>query len=238
MAVLTVLPDEGALAERAVERFVTVVEESIRARGHAIVCLTGGNTPRAMYERLASESWQQRVEWDRVRLYWGDERHVPPDDRESNYKMARDTLVMHVPIPAAHVHRIRGELPAEEAAALYERALPDHFDLMLLGVGEDAHIASIFPGSPVLAERTRGVAAVWAPHLKAYRITLTPPALLDSHHIVLLVAGEKKADAVAAAFEKPTDARRYPVHLLREAEERVEWFIDRAAARALSSPPE
>jgi 6-phosphogluconolactonase len=191
-----------------------------------------------MYEVLASEPGQRRVEWDRVHLYWGDERHVPPDDRDSNYKMARDTLVMHVPIPAAHVHRIRGERPAEEAAAEYERELPGRFDLTLLGLGEDAHIASIFPGSPLVDERARRAAAVWVPHLKTYRITLTPPALLDSRRLLVLVSGAAKASAVAAAFEKPSNPGRYPVHLLREADnQRVEWFIDRAAARALSSPP-
>ncbi len=236
MAMLTIAENEFALADRAAERFTEIVAEAVGAHGAAIVSLTGGTTPKRMYELLATEPWRGRLPWDRIQLYWGDERHVPPDHRESNYGMARDALVRHVPIPASHVHRIRGELRPDEAARLYERELPDRFDLMLLGLGVDAHIASIFPDSPVVEERRRGVAAPWVSHLKAYRITLTPPALLGSAHIVLIVAGAAKAPAVAAAIEKPPDPARYPVHVLRPAGDLVEWFIDRAAARDVSSP--
>jgi 6-phosphogluconolactonase len=134
------------------------------------------------------------------------------------------------------VHRMRGELPPGEAADLYERELPDRFDLMLLGLGEDAHIASIFPGSALVSERRRRVMAVWVPHLRSYRITLTQPALLAADRIVMLVAGSKKAPAVAAAIDAPSDPARVPAHLLRDAGDRVQWFIDRAAARDVSSP--
>lgn len=236
MALLTIADDERALAERAAERFVDVVNEAVRAHGAARVSLTGGSTPRRLYELLGSEPWRSRVAWDRTHLYWGDERNVPPDEKDSNYGMARDALIAHVPIPISHVHRMRGELPAEEAATRYERELPERFDLMLLGMGEDAHIASIFPGSPVVHERQRQVAAPWVPHLDAHRITLTPPALLNSSHILMLVAGPQKAPAVAAALERPPDPDRYPAHLVRDAGDRVEWFIDRAAAREISSP--
>jgi len=157
--------------------------------------------------------------------------------------MAHDALVAKVPIPSEQVHRIRGELEAEDAARAYELELADAFrgagrtdqtfDLMLLGVGEDAHIASIFPGSPVLDERTRRVAAPWVSHLNAYRITLTPPALLDARRIVLLVEGPTKAEAVAAAIEGPPDVVRWPAQLLRAADDRVEWLIDRPAAQGL-----
>jgi 6-phosphogluconolactonase len=235
VALLTIAPDEQSLAERVAERFVSLAAESVRARGAGLICLTGGKTPRRMYELLASDPWAARLEWDRIHLYWSDERHVPPDDPESNYGMTRDALVTRVPIPAAHVHRIRGELAPDDAAAACERDLPDRFDLMLLGMGGDAHIASLFPGSALVAERRVRVAAVWVPHLEAYRITLTPPALLASGHILMLVAGADKAPAVAAAFDRATDVARYPVHLLREAGNRVEWFIDRAAARDVSS---
>jgi 6-phosphogluconolactonase len=235
LAVLNVVADENTLAERVAARFVDVVRDAVRARGVALVCLTGGATARKPYEALASDPWRTRVEWDHVQVYWGDERHVPPDHKDSNYGMARDALLMHVPIPAANVHRIRGELPPDEAARQYERGLPDRFDLLLLGVGEDAHIASIFPRTPVVNEQQRRVCAVWAAHLKAYRITLTPTALLSGAHIVVIVASAAKAPAVAAALEKTPDPVQYPVHLLRAADDRVEWFIDRAAARGLTS---
>jgi 6-phosphogluconolactonase len=233
---LTILEDGRALAGRAAERFAALVDGAVRSSGAARVSLTGGTTPKGTYELLASAPWSSTIPWDRVHLYWGDERHVPPDHKNSNYGMARDALVMRVAIPAAQVHRMRGELPPEEAARLYERELPHRFDLVLLGLGEDTHIASIFPGSPVVQEMKRRVAAPWVPQLKAYRITLTPPALLNTSHIVMIVAGAGKAAAIAAALEAPADPARHPAHLLRAAGDRVEWLIDRAAARALSSP--
>jgi 6-phosphogluconolactonase len=234
VAVLTIVEDERALAHEGAERFTAIVREAVRGRGRAIVSLTGGSTPRKMYEALARDAAQ--VPWQDVHLFWGDERAVPPDHKDSNYGMARDALIAHVPIPGEHVHRMRGELPADEAAGRYEEELTGTFDLMLLGLGEDAHIASIFPGSAVLEERTRRTAAPWAAHLNAYRITLTPPALLDARRILMLVSGQKKADAVKAAIEAPLDPRQWPAQLLREAGDRVEWLMDRAAAQALSSP--
>ena len=204
--------------------------------------LTGGGTPKRLYALLADphQPWRARVDWARVHLFWGDERHVPPDDPDSNYGMANDALVRHVPIPAAQVHRMRGEIDANEAARDYEATLQRGFaaagradltfDVMLLGLGEDAHIASIFPASPAMRADGR-TAAVWAPHLNAWRITLTPAAILDARAIVMVVAGASKADAVAAALDQPLDVARYPAQLLRQAGDRVEWIIDLAAAR-------
>lgn len=234
MALLTVVEDEAALARDGAARFGTVVHEATKERGRAVVSLTGGTTPKHMYEVLARRA---EVPWHAVHLFWGDERAVAPDHRDSNYGMARDALIAHVPVPAGQVHRMRGELVPDEAARQYERELMGTFDLMLLGLGEDGHIASIFPFSPVLEERVRRTVAPWVPHLNAYRITLTPPALLDARRILMLVAGRQKAPAVKAAIEAPTDVPRCPAHLLRSAADRVEWLIDRAAARALSSPP-
>jgi 6-phosphogluconolactonase len=234
MALLTIERDEASLAERVAGRFIELASGSVRA-GRPTICLTGGTTPRRMYELLAAPPWQARLPWERVHLYWSDERNVPPDHNDSNFLMAWEAFVKHLPIPTAHVHRIRGELEPTEAARLYERELPDRFHVMLLGVGDDAHIASIFPGSDLITERRHGAAAVWVPHLKAYRISLTPTAILSAKHILVMVAGSGKASAVAAALDRPTNTERYPVHLLREAEPRVEWFIDRAAARDVAS---
>jgi 6-phosphogluconolactonase len=237
VALLTIAPDEQTLAEWVADRFTAIVSDTVRTAGAARVCLTGGSTPRRLYELLATNAFSGRIDWERLHVYWSDERHVPPDHKDSNYGMTRDALLMHMPIPAAQVHRIRGELPVEEAARLYERELPERYDVMLLGLGEDAHIASIFPRSPVLSERTRRAAAVWVPHLKAYRITLTPPPLVSSSHILMLVSGARKASAVAAAIHEPHDPVHYPVHILRAAGDRLQWFIDRAAARDVSAQP-
>ena len=242
MARLTLADDEVELASRAAERIAQLISAAASAHGSAIVSLTGGATPRRLYSALADprQPWRSRIPWTQVQLFWGDERHVPPDHSDSNYRMAKTTLLDHVPIPADHVHRMRGELPdAREAAADYERTLNSVFDVMLLGVGEDAHIASIFPGSELLDTRIgrppakSRVAAIWAPHLDAWRITLTPDAILDSRAIVVLVAGANKAGAVHAALHEPLDVKKYPAQLLRSAGDRVEWFVDRAAAARL-----
>jgi 6-phosphogluconolactonase len=283
MATLTVADDEAALARAAADRITTLIEQTIAERGSAVVCLTGGGTPRHLYSLLADggQPWRARIDWSRVHLFWGDERHVPPDHEDSNFGMAERALLRHVAIPAEQIHRMRGELAdAPAAAADYARELAAGFaragradrtfDVMLLGLGEDAHIASIFPGSDLLSgPRTQGratddpgveatrdeahsradagsdvpprrpehgqaadrVAAIWAPHLNAWRITLTPDAILDSGAIVMVVAGASKADAVRAALEEPLHVSSRPAQLLREAGDRVEWFVDRDAAR-------
>ena len=256
MARVTVANDEMALAHDAAERLTQLIEQAAARNSHALVSLTGGSTPRRLYSTLADarQPWRDRIPWSQVHLFWGDERHVPPEHPDSNYGMAKAALLDHVPIPADHVHRIRAEMPdARDAAVDYDRVLKAVldasvasafrrkalFDVMLLGVGEDAHIASIFPGSellePVVGPRTgRRVAGVWAAHLDAWRITLTPDALLDSQGIVVLVAGTSKAAAVEAALNAPLDVNRYPAQLLRAAGDRVEWFLDRGAATRLT----
>jgi 6-phosphogluconolactonase len=266
MAPLTTLPDEETLARAAAERLTGLIGRAIQRRGHAMVALTGGRTPRRLYEMLGdrTQPWRGHIDWARVHLFWGDERHVPPDDPDSNFRMAKETLLDHVHVPASQVHRIQGELAdAHDAARDYERELRTGFrtagrsdltfDITLLGLGEDGHIASIFPGSellgrpvherPIPAVTGRGftprqhsdelVAAVFAPHLNAWRITLTPPALLDARVILMLVAGASKAAAVQAALEQPLEITRWPVQLLRGAEQ-VEWLVDRAAAATLT----
>lgn len=255
MAQLTVADDEVQLAALAAERVTERVGQAVRELGTAFVALTGGTTPRLLYSNLADPNlpWRDRIPWPQVHLFWGDERHVPPDHPDSNYGMAKATLLDHVPIPADQVHRIRGEMPdAREAAADYQRDVDSVasagvsspvasafrrkslFDLTLLGLGEDAHIASIFPGSELLErDNKQRVAAVWANHLGVWRVTLTPEAILDSCAIAVLVAGEKKAAAVRAALREPLDVKTHPAQLLRVADDRIKWLVDRAAAAAL-----
>jgi len=254
MAQLTIANDETDLAQRAAERLTELIQHAVAANGRALVSLTGGTTPRRLYAALADarQPWSGRIPWSQVHLFWGDERHVAPGHPDSNYGMAKATLLDHVPIPADHVHRMRGELPdARDAAADYENMLDAvleasvasafrrkdaFFDAMLLGLGEDAHIASIFPGSELLEpdpgnpSTGRRVAAVRVPRSDVWRITLTPTSILDAGAIVVLVAGVNKAAAVKAAIREPLDVMRYPAQLLREADDRVEWFLDRAAS--------
>jgi 6-phosphogluconolactonase len=245
---LDVYPDEPAVAAAAADRLTALVQRSMAAHGNAVVSLTGGSTPRRLYSLLGDPlgPWRGRIDWPRLHLFWGDERHVPPDHPDSNYGMARTALLQHVPIPASQIHRMQGELPdAGEAARRYQDTLRAgftaagrtnlRFDVMLLGLGEDAHIASIFPGSDLITPRPvtgrpTSVAAVWASRLNAWRITLTPSALLDADVILMIVAGTKKAGAVRRARDAPLGLARFPAQLLRQAGERVEWMIDRAAS--------
>jgi 6-phosphogluconolactonase len=214
-----------------------------------------------LYECLADPAgrWKTRIDWSSVEVFWGDERNVPPDDANSNFGLAHRALIQHVEIPAQHIHRMRGELSAVEAAREYDALLHNRarsddllFDIVLLGIGTDAHIASLFPHSPLLAQtitqnegafqhpesRTKTgrelASGVFVPAVRQWRITLTPPAVLSARSIVVLAAGAEKADAVANAIEGDSEIQRYPAQLLRAAGERVEWIIDEAAARQLS----
>ena len=260
MARLTIGPDKAAMSQTAAERITSLVEAAVARRGLAAVSLTGGDTPDLLYEMLAGEKrpWRHRIAWHRLHVFWGDERDVPPDHRDSNYGLAYRLLLKHVDVPETQVHRMRGELPAADAGRLYDAVLRERrdqtigplFDVMLLGIGSNAHIASIFPGSPLLAEReappyTDGVGrpftgrhitlatGVAVPELSHWRITMTPNALLDSADIIMIASGASKADAIASAIEGPLDVETYPAQLLRAAGDRVEWIIDSAAAARL-----
>jgi 6-phosphogluconolactonase len=254
MARLRVVPDKTAMSEAAAERITALVEAAVAAPGLAAVSLTGGETPDVLYELLADEKrpWRRRVDWRRLHVFWGDEREVPPDHPESNYGLAYRLLLQYVDVPETQVHRMRGELPASDAGRLYDailRARRDQtvgplFDVMLLGIGSNAHIASIFPFSPLLfrgadfsGPRGQLAAGIAVPELSQWRITMTPKALLDSAHVIMIASGASKAGAIAAAIEGPADVEKYPAQLLRDAGDRVEWIIDAAAAARLRGAP-
>lgn len=247
---VTIAGDAAAVADQAAARLTQAIERAVAARGRAVIALTGGGTARTIYERLASAAgpWRHRIDWSSLHCWWSDERHVPPSHPDSNFGMARDVLLTEVAIPAPHLHRMRGELEdAQRAAAGYAAELAALrkgtgggflADVSLLGMGEDAHIASIFPGSSALYERERLAVAVRPPHLGTWRITMTPPALLDAATIVVAATGARKAAAVAAALSAPLDVARWPAQLLRAAGGRAAWIIDRpAAARWRDAPP-
>ncbi|MEW6353915.1 MAG: 6-phosphogluconolactonase [Pseudomonadota bacterium] len=234
--------DLDELSAQAAARWVALAGQAIAARGWFHVALSGGSTPRHLYERLARAEFAARVDWRRVHIYFGDERCVAPDHPDSNFRMAREALLQHVPIPAAQVHRIETEQGDPRAAAYaYEQTLLRHMpaphgrvqcDLMLLGLGPDGHTASLFPDTPILNERERLVAAVYVEKLQAWRISMTFPMIDHSRHILVMVAGRDKADVVRQALRGDTRAPRLPVQMI-EAEGDVEWYMDRAAAQQL-----
>ena len=219
-----VFADVNELSLRAAEAAVRTIDDSVRITGRCFLVLSGGNTPRTLYGLLAS-TFRDRIPWPSIHVFWGDERYVSPRDPDSNYRMAREALLDHVPCPAANIHPMPTHLPSPDAAAQdHERTLKNyfgtgwpHFDLVLLGLGEDGHTASLFPGSPALGERTRWVVAAEAPAEPRTRLTLTLPALTQATNIYVLVVGSNKTTALHHALtgvlkSAHPSCDRHPVH--------------------------
>lgn len=244
---VTILADPDALALAAARRFVDQVQAAVAERSLATVVLAGGSTPLALYRLLTEPPWRESVPWTRTHFFWGDERAVPPDHPDSNYRQAAETLLSPVLVPPAHVHRMQGELSPEAAAAAYraelvafqtthDRDAPrswPRFDLVLLGLGSDGHTASLFPGSPV--EEEEPVRAVTGDYegRPAQRITLTPLAFNDARQIDFLVTGEAKADAIRATLQGDQDPQAFPAQRIQPAAGEVRWLLDEAAASRL-----
>ena len=232
-------PEE--LAEAAARDFASRAREAINERGRFAVALAGGSTPKAAYEVLARD-YAGALDWSKVHVFFGDERTVPPDHEDSNYRMAYEALLSRVQVGS--VHRMRGELPPEEAAAANEEELreffgPDdvpRFDLILCGLGEDGHTLSLFPETAALDVTDRWVVANPVLKLETTRLTLTIPVLNASRAVTFLVAGEGKADALKEILEGDADPRVYPAKLVNPESGDLTWIVDRAAARLLKPP--
>jgi 6-phosphogluconolactonase len=226
------------LAEAAAQEFAARAGEAIDQRGRFAVVLAGGSTPKATYEILASD-YADRIDWSKVHFFFGDERSVPPDHEDSNYRMAREALLDHV--PAGSVHRMQGELPPDEAAEAYEQELRDffgseelpRFDLILLGTGGDGHTASLFPETAALEVHDRWVVANPVLKLETTRITLTVPVINAARAVYFLVAGEGKAGPVAEILEGTPDPRQYPATLI-QPQGGPKWMLDRPAVSELT----
>ncbi len=238
---ITIVETPDALADLAARLFVQAAAESIAEHGRFMVALAGGSTPRGLHARLAADPLRARVAWRETWVFFGDERCVPPTDRDSNYLMANETLLAHVPVPPGQVFRIRGEAPdAALAAAEYEGRLcaaferaPVCFDLILLGMGLDGHVASLFPGSPALDEKDRlAIAVDVRAAVVPRRITLTLPVLNAARRVLFLVAGAEKTRSTADALGNPASA--LPAARVRPPEGAVTWLLDRAAAANLA----
>ena len=234
---IQVSSDSKDLARGAAEYFVARSGEAVAQKGFFTVALSGGSTPKILYELLAdpNEPFHAQVPWSRTHFFWSDERHVPPDHPDSNYRMAHEAMLSRVPVPASNVHRVRSENPnADEAAAEYEQTLLQltkqtlpQLDLILLGLGNDGHTASIFPGSEVLDETKRLVAAPWVEKLNTFRITMTLPLLNNGAAVVFLVSGAEKAEIVKKVIEGP---KLYPAQAVAPTHGQLLWMLDKAAA--------
>jgi len=240
-------PEPAALARRAVEYFVEMAGEAVEAQGRARIAISGGSTPKASFELLAdpNQPWRHRMPWEMLDLYWVDERCVPLEDAESNYRMTREALLDHVPLPPDQIHRIEGELEPEAAAARYEEELRSsfrlddagspRFDLVALGLGSDGHTASLFPHSPAIHEMSRLVVSNRVPKTGASRITLTWPAINYARSVFFLVSGEEKAGVLKEILTGPFDPERLPSQLIWPSSGILTLILDKAAAALL--PP-
>jgi 6-phosphogluconolactonase len=229
----------------AAEEVVRAATEAVKNRGRFTIALSGGSTPRNLFTLLATNA-RNSLPWDRMFFFWGDERHVPPTDPDSNYRMANEAMLSKIPVASGNVFRIAAENPdAAAAAAAYEQTLRKffaiepgqfpRFDLILLGMGPDGHTASLFPGTAALKEKSRLVVANWVEKLKTDRLTLTLPVLNAAACVMFLVSGTDKASVLRALLQNDTPGEQYPAKLVRPSDGKLIWMVDRAAASELCS---
>ncbi len=242
-----VVADSAALAEAAAEQFTQVTAKAAATRGRARIAISGGSTPKAAFQLLAdpAKPWRARMPWDKLDLYWVDERCVPPDHADSNYRMTREAMLDHVPLAPERIHRMEGELEPEAAAARYESELRNsfrlegaetpRFDLIALGMGPDGHTASLFPHTAAIHEMSRLVTANHVQNKDAWRITLTWPVINQATSVFFLIGGADKAAVLSEVFTGPRDPERLPSQLIWPSGGILTLVLDTAAAALL--PP-
>jgi 6-phosphogluconolactonase len=236
---LNIFNNENEVLAALAAHFVKIANESIAAHGKFSVALSGGNSPKKLHELLAS-SFHDKVEWDKVYFFFGDERYVPQTDKDSNYLMAKNTLFAPLNISPSNIFPVDTSLSPKEAAEKYEEEIETFFDdgelsfdLILLGLGDNSHTASLFPFTPVLHDRTPGVKDVFLQDQQVYRITLNAPLINEAQHIAFLVYGEGKAIAVHHVLEDDEDIEEFPAQLIEPIVGEIQWFLDTAAAGML-----
>ncbi len=235
-------PDE--LYNAGSKRFLKAADETLRRQGRFAVALSGGSTPLPLYQQLAQDHRANGLDWDRIHFFWGDERPVEPGHPDSNYRGAFQALLDPRQIPTGNIHRVKGELEPADAARQYEAEIldwfegnPPRFDLILLGMGDDGHTASLFPGTSVVSaahnEQPTLVEAVLVPKLESWRITFTPRLINAAAQVLFMVIGEEKAKALKAVIEGPYQPATYPAQLVQPQDGSLTWLIDRDAALEL-----
>jgi 6-phosphogluconolactonase len=243
MADITVYPDHLSLVDGAAAFIAGLAVEYIVARGRFMLALSGGSTPRPIYARLAAADHAERINWGKVHVFFSDERCVPRDDAASNYRMAREALLDHVPLPPDNIHRMRGEDDPAQAALAYEQELQGvfrtatapAFDLICLGMGDDGHTASLFPGTAALRERERWVVAQYVAVARAWRVTLTATLINAARHILFLAEGAGKSETLQRVLEGAYQPDVLPSQLIQPVSGQVHWFVDAAAAAKIQS---
>ncbi len=243
---IEVYADRRSLARGAAERWIMLYEAALADKGMFHVALAGGSTPRELYQLLSQPEFSSRIKWQYVHIYFGDERFVPPVHEESNFKMAKEALLDHIPIPSPNVHRIETEVGnPQTVASRYEAILVDklpksqqgipQFDLILLGIGPDGHTASLFPGTDILQQREHFVAAVYVEQKATWRISLTFPVINAARHLLFLVAGKDKREIIREVLSSRGEEPSFPVQMLEPVGE-LEFYLDAEAAAGLERP--
>jgi 6-phosphogluconolactonase len=242
---LHVFPTADEVLAALADYFVAAAREAVAARDRFVVALSGGSSPKKLYELLASEAYRGQVAWEKVCFFFGDERNVPQTSPDSNYLMAKKALFDPLGIRPAQVFAVDTQLAPAEAAAQYGVAVeeffqenPAHFDLILLGLGDNAHTASLFPHTPVLHDKAVGVKEVWLPVEQVFRITFTAPLINQARAVAFLVYGAGKAVAVAQVLGSEHNVEQYPAQLIKPASGTADWFLDEAAAGELTQKGE
>jgi 6-phosphogluconolactonase len=241
-----IVADTGELCRAAAAEFVRAAAEAVAARGSFSVALAGGSTPKALYSLLATDATlRAQVPWGKIAFFFGDERHVPPSDADSNFRMANESMLSKAPVNPALVFRMSGELPdTGTAAEMYEQQLNKYFqltdgqlprfDLVMLGMGPDGHTASLFPGTKALQEKKRLVVSNWVGKFYTWRITMTAPVLNNAALVMFTAHGDDKAAPLKAVLEGPLEPEQLPSQSIRPSSGRLLWLVDKTAARMLS----
>jgi 6-phosphogluconolactonase len=236
-----------ALSIQYADWLVGYIKETLQKQDRFTIALSGGSTPKKLHELLATDAYKHQIDWTKLHVFWGDERYVPLTDERSNAKMAYDTLLNHVPVPASQIHVMRADISPEASAAEYEQLLQDYFnpnlhpmdgrftfDLVILGMGDDGHTLSLFPGLPVVHEVKKWVTAFWLAAQDMYRITLTHPVTNLASCVTFLATGPKKAHVLKEVLEGEKNVDLYPSQIIQPTGGQLHWFIDKAAAAELS----
>lgn len=237
---LHISQNTDSLSHELAEWMIVDIKNTLNKQDRYSLVLSGGSTPKKLYELLASDTYRHQINWEKIHVFWGDERYVPFDDERNNGKMAYETLLKHVPIPKAQTYYMQTNIPPEVSAKEYEKTLhlyfdqlPTTFDLVLLGMGDDGHTLSLFPGTPVVHEEKAWVAAPYVEKQEMYRITLTAPVVNQSAAVVFLASGEKKAPTLKEVIEGNYNPDLYPSQVIKPRKGNLHWFIDEAAALQL-----
>lgn len=234
--------DAGKLSHDLAEWIIADIQKTLQTKQRYTLVLSGGSTPKRLYELLAKPPYSVQIDWSRIHIFFGDERYVPFEDDRNNGKMAYETLLKYVPVPQDQIHYMHTSLPPEQSAQEYEKILHDYFgtsshtfDLVLLGMGDDGHTLSLFPGTKIVREKKDWVQAYFVDKLDMFRITLTAPVVNRSRHVVFLATGENKAETLKQVVEGDYNPDRYPSQVIEPADGGLTWFIDKPAAGALEN---